>query len=170
MISVLAIDPGSEKSGVVLIEGRTVREHSVVDNESLLEQILAYAVDEVAEYCAIEYTPPYTMTTRDGRAYVPEQLLTTTAWIGRFEQCWHLMRAEWPARIKRRDALKYVTGKGSRVGDTQVRQCLIERFGGTKEKAIGLKTSPGPLYGITSHEWAALAVAVTFQSQRQAAF
>ncbi len=33
-------------------------------------------------------------------------------------------------------------------------------FGGTKEAAIGKKASPGPLYGVSSHAWQALAVAV----------
>ena len=42
-----------------------------------------------------------------------------------------------------------------------IRQALIDRFGG-KEKAIGLKKTPGPLYGISSHAWAALALAITY--------
>lgn len=34
-----------------------------------------------------------------------------------------------------------------------------------KEKAIGKKATPGPLYGVVGDEWAALAVAVTWWDQ-----
>jgi hypothetical protein len=38
---------------------------------------------------------------------------------------------------------------------------LIDRFGGS-ERAKGTKKAPGPLLAIKSHEWAALALAVTW--------
>jgi hypothetical protein len=47
-------------------------------------------------------------------------------------------------------------------GDAAVRAALIERFGPFKEDAIGKKSKPGPLFGIASHEWSALALAVTW--------
>ena len=37
---------------------------------------------------------------------------------------------------------------------------LLDRFGGSS--AIGLKRSPGPLYGVSKDVWSALAVAVTY--------
>ncbi len=51
-----------------------------------------------------------------------------------------------------------VTGKGNR--DSLVRQRLIEIHGGDRASAVGTKAKPGPLYGVASHAWAALAVAV----------
>ena len=38
----------------------------------------------------------------------------------------------------------------------------IDKFGGSKETAIGKKANPGPLYGVKKDIWAALAVAVTW--------
>ena len=35
-------------------------------------------------------------------------------------------------------------------------------FGPGNDKAIGLKKTPGPLFGLTGDEWAALGVAVTY--------
>jgi hypothetical protein len=43
-----------------------------------------------------------------------------------------------------------------------VRASLIDRFGPYKEKAIGKKATPGPLFGIHADEWSALAIAVTW--------
>lgn len=74
-------------------------------------------------------------------------------------------------RVSRIDAKKAVCYSG-RANDAQIRACLIERFsgknnlsGGGKIPAIGLKNSPGPLYGVVKDMWAALAVAVTVVDQ-----
>lgn len=66
-------------------------------------------------------------------------------------------------RIFRRD-IKLHLCNSVRAKDANIRQALIDRYGG-KEKAIGKKKSPGPLYGIKSHMWAALALAVTYHDQ-----
>jgi len=55
-----------------------------------------------------------------------------------------------------------------RAKDANIRQALIDRYGPGKDKAIGQKKTPGPLYGFKSHEWAALAVAVTWMDQQGA--
>jgi hypothetical protein len=44
--------------------------------------------------------------------------------------------------------------------DANVRQALIDRYGG-KAEAIGTVKKQGPLYRVKSHAWQALAVAVT---------
>ena len=49
--------------------------------------------------------------------------------------------------------------KNNRAKDKNIRQALIDRFGPGKA-AIGTKKAPGPLYGLKSHLWSALAVAV----------
>jgi hypothetical protein len=42
-----------------------------------------------------------------------------------------------------------------RAKDANVRQALIDRFG-----PVGTKKQPGKLYGVATHYWAALGVAV----------
>ena len=75
---------------------------------------------------------------------------------------------DWPkpAELTRRAVKLHLCGS-ARAKDTNIRAALIDRFGGTggRRAAVGLKASPGPLYGIRSHEWAALAVAVTWHDQ-----
>jgi len=48
-----------------------------------------------------------------------------------------------------------------RAKDANIRQALIDRYGPGKALAVGLKATPGPLYGLTGDCWSALAVAVT---------
>jgi len=47
----------------------------------------------------------------------------------------------------------------SRAKDANIRAALIDRYGGSRAAAIGRKKTPGPLYGVKGHEWAALAIA-----------
>jgi len=46
------------------------------------------------------------------------------------------------------------------AGKALARQRLIEIHGGDRTSAVGTKKAPGPLYGVSSHAWQALAVAV----------
>ncbi len=71
--------------------------------------------------------------------------------------------------LKRFDVKLHLCGN-ARAKDTNIRQALIDRFGGIegKSKAVGTKKAPGPLYGCKSHMWAALAVAVTWWDTHQA--
>lgn len=57
--------------------------------------------------------------------------------------------------IPRRDVKLHLCAS-PRAKDANIRQALIDRFG-----LVGTKKFPGPLFGIASHRWAALAVAVT---------
>ena len=52
--------------------------------------------------------------------------------------------------------------------DTNIRQALIDHYGGSKAEAIGVKAKPGPLYGIKADEWSALAIALYVEGRRPA--
>jgi len=53
----------------------------------------------------------------------------------------------------------------ARAKDANIRQALIDRFGGAA--AIGRKAAPGPLYGISGDVWQALGLAVTWWDRRE---
>ena len=68
--------------------------------------------------------------------------------------------------LRRREvlaALDLLGASGNR--DAAVRARLIEMHGSTKRAACGTKAAPGPLYGVSSHAWQALGVAVAIASQ-----
>ena len=94
---------------------------------------------------------------------VGAEVFETVYWIGRFaERAIQLDHAA--ERVFRRDVKLHLCGN-SRAKDANIRQALIDRYGG-KEQAIGRKASQGPLYGLSGDCWSALAVAVTFAETR----
>ena len=52
-----------------------------------------------------------------------------------------------------------------RANDASIRQAVIDIYGG-KDRAVGRKATPGPLYGVSGDVWAALAVGITHLRER----
>lgn len=101
---------------------------------------------------------------------VGKEVFETVFWIGRFIQCWFENGSHHksiPARIYRQDVKLHLC-KSPRANDATIRAALIDRFGPGKERAIGKKKTPGPLYGVKGDVWAALALAVTFADKLKA--
>jgi hypothetical protein len=151
-VIVCGIDPGPEKSAYVLWDGKKICAAGNYDNDVLVRVL---TLDELkADYCAIEQV-------RGFGVMAGNTLFDTCMWSGRIFQAFWVGRAFW---VPRKEAAAHICGVGGISKDAFVRQALIDRFGG-KEKAIGTKKAPGPLYGITGHVWAALAVALTWWDQ-----
>ena len=151
---ILAVDPGPTESAAVLFdtETRRVVEHAKVLNEVMLTNI------EIARSCydvaVIEMIASYGIP-------VGAEVFETCVWIGRFLQ---VIGEQYTHRIFRKDVKLELCHKVQGVNDGVIRQRLIDLFGG-KEKAIGKKKTPGPLYGISGDCWAALAVAIAWEMQ-----
>jgi hypothetical protein len=80
----------------------------------------------------------------------------TCVWIGRFIE---VSRVEVEL-IFRKDIKLFLCGT-MRAKDANIRQALLDKIG-----PQGTKKTPGPTYGIKSHTWAALAVAVYAAQQK----
>lgn len=89
---------------------------------------------------------------------VGAEVFSTCIWIGRFVQAWRDPDAV--RLLYRKDVKLHLCGT-TKAKDTNIRQALLDKFGPGKDVAIGKKAQPGPLYGVKSHAWSALAVAVT---------
>jgi hypothetical protein len=63
--------------------------------------------------------------------------------------------------VYRREVLATLGVSARGPKDALVRATLIDLHGTSKALAVGTRFAPGPLYGVTSHAWAALALAVT---------
>lgn len=146
----LAIDPGTTESGWVLYDTETgaVRDSGVEDNLSLLDW-LGITAGRGFDQIAIEMIASYGMP-------VGAEVFETCVWIGRFIEAVNVPHT----KVYRRDVKLLLCGT-AKAKDANIRQALIDRYGG-KDAAIGRKASPGPLYGIKSHMWPALAVAVAW--------
>ena len=140
---ILAIDPGTTHSGVVLFDGNPITS-GVQDNHD----VLAIIADHRGPV-AIEMIASYGMA-------VGKEVFETCLWIGR------MVQVAGPERVRlvyRKDVKMHVCGS-PRAKDANIRQALIDRWGG-KAEAVGTIKQPGTLYAVKSHAWAALAVAVT---------
>lgn len=149
---VLAIDPGYEQSAMLLFDGARgqVIDHAIVPNDFILAAFLRPKGD--IDAVVFESIESYGMA-------VGREVFETVFWTGRFFEAAR-EAVETPERMPRR-TVKVHLCQSARAQDSNIRVALLDRFGG-KERAIGKKKTPGPLFGIKSHEWAALAIAVTW--------
>ncbi len=142
----IAIDPGTTHSGVVVLQDGVPKGGVKCANEKALHLLqtsdAAVVIESVASY---------------GKP-VGVETFETVLWYGRFVQA-HLERSERPVMLLRRPDVKQqlcYTTKG--VTDAVLRQRMLDKFGG--RSAIGTKGQPGVLYGFKRDIWQALAVGV----------
>jgi hypothetical protein len=153
----LAIDPGTEQSGWCVIQFGRVAESGVAPNQLLLGKVLGWK-----GALAMEMVSSYGMP-------VGREVFETVLWIGRFQQAYEY--PEVARLIYRRDVKLYLCGS-PKAKDANIRQALLDMFprtGGGKTPQVGTKSKPGPLHGVSSHAWAALAVGVTALNLKEAA-
>lgn len=143
---IYGLDPGTEQSALVAYDAATrlIAHHIIATNDA----ILALCLTTYDRALIVEKIESYGMA-------VGAETFQTVWWAGRFRQAW--MGEAY--QLSRRDVKLHLC-HSARATDANIRQALIDRFGGSA--AIGKKATPGPLYGLKGHEFAALAVAVTW--------
>lgn len=154
---ILAIDPGPQFSAYCwLNEAGLPLEFGKVTNERLRD-ILPEMPDRLQD-CVCERVRSFGMP-------AGAELFETCENVGRFQQIAETNSLRW--HWLTRGEVKVALCGTARAKDANIRQALLDRYGG-KENAIGKKKTPGPLYGVTADVWAALAVAVVWQDQQKA--
>lgn len=151
-MKILALDPGSEVTGLVeLVAGLNIDHCDVIDNESLLERL---TIDD-SDVLVTEYMEPQGMP-------MSKQSMRTLWWIGRFRERWG--HRGYYQEVTRRQVKLHICGS-MRAKDANIRAVLLDMYppaGGGKTPQVGTKSQPGPLYGMRSHCWPALAVGITY--------
>jgi hypothetical protein len=143
----LAIDPGPERSAWLVLAGGRIVSFGIAPNSVLLDSLRAGPPDAPTKI-VIEKVEGFGMP-------VGAEVFETVFWSGRFAEAAHPLPVD---RIGRKAVKLHLCGS-TRAKDPNIRQALIDRYGGTA--ARGTKAAPGPLYGIANDVWSALAVAVT---------
>ncbi len=160
---ILAIDPGNEQSGVVLIREKDLKPlvAEKINNEDLLDNLLMDRYERLEEteyisHVAIEMIASYGMA-------VGKSVFETCVWIGRFIQALE--------NNYYNDSLKFIYRKDEKMNlchsmkakDSNIVQALIDRFApNTPNKGKGTKKEPGWFYGFKKDIWQAYAVGVTY--------
>ena len=143
---IFAIDPGTDESGWCHFYDGRVIDSGVLPNEELLA--LVTIGGDPYELLAMEMIASYGMP-------VGREVFETCVWIGRFLQAHRSKHWRKQRLIYRKDVKMHLCGT-PKAKDANIRQALIDLLG-----PQGTKKQPGPTYGVKSHAWAALAVAVT---------
>jgi len=145
----LCIDPGPERSGVVEMNNmHVISAHAESENHCVLDKIAQGGFSKIL----IEMIASYGMP-------VGRDVFETCVWIGRFVQHSGDVR---PKYIYRRN-VKLQLCDDPRAKDANIRQAILDRYpatGGGKTPQVGTKKQPGPLYGVKSHSWSALALGI----------
>lgn len=161
---VLAVDPGYRESAWVSYDGLRVIAHGIDANEDLLRRFWqdswttagfgSGSWEDRLAVVVFEQIESFGMP-------VGREVFETVFWTGRlYQAAW---RITTQTHRMPRKAVKLHLCESNRATDSNIRTALKDRFGGSN--AVGVKKSPGPLFGVKSHEWAALAIAVTWYDQ-----
>jgi len=154
---VLSIDPGNKQSAFVMLgEGGLPVEIGLLSNDVVLNQLDYLFLCHPHSMLVIEMIACYGMP-------VGHEVFDTCVWIGRFKERWIELGGE--VEFVYRKDVKMNLCHTMRAKDSNIRQALIDRYGG-KGVAVGVKKSPGPLYGIKKDIWSALAVGLTYLDTR----
>jgi hypothetical protein len=158
---VLAIDTGSRVTGFchfqICKDGEQpyrLIDFGIVNNQELLTVI------EDKSHCAIVMENFQSMGMAVGRS-----VFESCIWLGRFIETARRSHSRKPVFLMYRPCIKLEICGSSRAKDKNVRQSIIDMFdgssGGGKCPQIGTKKQKGPLYGVSSHVWSALAVGIS---------
>ncbi len=169
-MTILAIDPGPTESGwVKMDENYRVIGSGVMANEDMLGHVCGAALFDDAPRLVIEQIASFGMA-------VGAETFDTCVWTGRFMQVCATETGSDKAitRIPRVPIKVHLCGT-AKAKDPNVRQALIDRYGGSdairkhrpakrnrKGEVTSPEVEPGALAGVSAHAWAALAVAVVY--------
>lgn len=145
-MTIYAVDPGPVTSAVcVWKDGEIAFCEAEMPNDLVKEYVTLRNQDAVL---AVEWIECFGMP-------VGSETFETVFFCGQLSMIW----SGRMLRVPRRAVKVYLCGS-VKAKDGNVRRALIDRIG-----PQGTKKSPGPTYGVSSHGWQALGVAVTAQAK-----
>ena len=149
---ILAIDPGPTLSAFVLLVNGNLVSFGKWEN------------DQVRDLLKSEKIPAGRIVIEEIRSYgmpVGIETFNTVRWVGRFQEIGESRGV--PVALMPRQQVKLHICKSPKANDAAIRQALLDRFGPGKDRAVGTKKQPGPLFGLKADIWQALALGLTFQ-------
>lgn len=159
MITIVAIDPGTTHDGVVVLDADTgaVVFGAIMSHADTLVTITNWRMYPGA-HLAVEMIASYGMS-------VGREVFETCVWIGRFLHHWHGDIYPHAESLVYRREVKIELCGSPKAKDANVRQAILDLYGGSKKAAKGTKSDPGPLFGFKADMWQALGVALTYRAR-----
>lgn len=185
-MSTIGLDPGTTRTAWIELGANGVPVNWAWEaNETVVRHIRRnwYRSDSLFKF-AIEWI------TSQGMA-VGKDIFDTVRWVGRFQEAYERPPNAKDTLLIPRSDIKLDLCGSARAKDANVRQALIDFYGGQQKAIGGVKCKrckgrgwsgrgrptclecagsgwqalPGPLYGISGHCWSALSVAVVARGQ-----
>jgi len=152
-MKILAIDPGNIESAWVLydVENKIPLKFVKEENNIFLTRFPEFKIE--ADSLAIEMIASYGQN-------VGKTVFDTCVWVGRYQQAWIDLGGK-SSYVYRKDVKMHLC-RSMKAKDSNIRQAVIDRYGGDKKIACGTKRNPGILYGMVKDIWQAMGVALTF--------
>ena len=158
---IFAIDTGSRYSGYCHfqiardgIQPYLLISHGVVENSDLIKLLVQHRNSAIV----MENFQSMGMA-------VGKTVFESCIWLGRFVETARRSNKDRPVFFMHRTTAKLEICGQSRAKDSNVRQAIIDIFTGVEDGGkvpqIGTKKNQGPLYGVKSHVWSALAVGIS---------
>lgn len=147
----IALDPGTLLSAICVLQGDKILGFSKSSNGEILTALKKYRKDLDNVPLVIEQIVSY-------GNIIGQTTLETVFWSGRFAEAYGMNLV---VRIPRIDVKMFIC-HSPKAKDANIRQGIIDLYGG-QDKAIGTKKMGyGPLKGISNDVWAALGLGLTF--------
>lgn len=178
MTTILAIDPGLARCGVVCYEPErgaleSVRTAEILSPADAIEVASGgggtgpiKVLGEDCTHLVIEHVGHYGTGQNVGK-----DVFDTCVLIGRLAEAWDGIEHSWVhdewerAHLMLRPDVKTYLCRKRGATDAMVRQAVLDRFprtGGGATPQVGVKDQRGPLYGVKGDAWQALALAITY--------
>ena len=157
---ILALDTGTTNTGFVYVECDVDKlprllDFGIIENQEMLQYIGNSNNDAIV----MENFQCMGMA-------VGTSTFNAAIWLGRFIEASRRSHPHQTVHLMHRSAIKMEICGSPRAKDPNIRQSIIDMYpagqGGGKVPQIGINKQRGPLYGVSSHVWSALAVAISF--------
>lgn len=159
---IIAIDPGTEQSGVCIVRSEDYRPLWVAKLEN--RELCSKTLDKLEELqintisCALVMERMYNPKAASSHVFL------SCEWIGRFDFMFIVSTMiESTSYVYRYEEYRALCGKEYAHNDKGVKSALVDRFAyGEANYGKGTKKAPGWFYGFAADSWSAYAVAVTY--------
>ena len=142
--TIFAIDPGPHISGYV--------EYDCVSQKPIASGLMPNP--KLRKLLKKNKCPAMVYEKLQGMGMMPsKETFTTCEEVGRMIECF-----KGEVIPLTRHQVKLLICGTMRAKDSNIRAAIIDMYGDGKVEAIGNKKDPGPLYGVKSHAWQALAL------------
>lgn len=145
--AILAIDPGTDRSAWLVLDGQEVRERGIDDNGEVL-RVLRHDAGVGWQVVIERVEPRYGLR-------IGWETVSTIEWVGRFTEAAHPLTV---ALVARSDVLRHLSVAPGGNADSGVRMAMLDRWGGVAACRKG-----GPLAGLRTHLWQALGAGVAWR-------